>query len=89
MVSPCRRCKEPGLTYVSRKLEEIHQELDLLASQGKTAGFLANTENTQRINGLVEDIRQVMMDYQVRALTYSFLLPCLMDALDFVTTGYL
>ena len=57
--------------YVPRKLEEIHQELDLLAGQGKTAGFLANTENTQKINGLVEDVRQVMMDYQVRASTHS------------------
>ena len=60
--------------YVCRKLEEVHQELDLLAGQGKTAGFLANAESAQRINGLVEDIRQVMMDYQVRALTRSFLL---------------
>ena len=59
--------------YVSRKLEEVHQELDLLAGQGKTAGFLANVESAQRINGLVEDIRQVVMDYQVRALTCSSL----------------
>ena len=73
----------------SRKLEEIHQELDLLAGQGKTAGFLANAENTQKINGLIEDIRQVMMDYQVRALTHSFLLLCLTHTLDFVTTRYL
>ena len=50
---------------VSRKLEEVHQELDLLAGQGITAGFLANAESAQRINDLVEDIRQAMMEYQV------------------------
>ena len=55
--------------YDSRKLEEVRKELDLLAGQGKIVGFLANAENTQRVNGLVEDIRQVMMDYQVCALT--------------------
>ena len=74
---------------VSRKLEEIRQELDLLAGQGKTAGFLANTENTQKIGGLVEDVRQVMMDYQVRALTHPFLLPCLTNVPDFTATRYL
>ena len=58
--------------YVSRKLEEIHQELDILVGQGKTAGFLANTERAQRISGIVEDIRQVLMDYQVCVLTRSF-----------------
>ena len=28
-------------------------------------GFVTNTENAQRINGLVEDIHEVMMNYQV------------------------
>ena len=74
---------------VSRKLEEIHQELDLLAGQGKTAGFLASSENTEKIGGLVEDVRQVMMDYQVCALTRPFLLLCLTDVLDFIATRYL
>ena len=75
--------------YVSRKLEEVRQELDLLAGQGKIAGFLTNAENTQRISGLVEDIRQAMMDYQVRALTRSFLLPWLTNVLDLIATSYL
>ena len=74
---------------VSRRLEEIGQELDLLAGQGKTAGFLANSETAQRISGLVEDIRQMMADYQVRALTHPFLLPCLTKVLDLITTRYL
>ena len=58
--------------YVSRKLEEIHQELDPLAGQGEIAAFLVNVESAQRIGGIVEDIRQVMMDYQVCALALLF-----------------
>jgi hypothetical protein len=69
-------------------LEDVHQELSVLAGQGKVVGFLANTENAERINDLVEDIRQVMMDYQVCALNNSFL-PCLMNVLDLVATRHL
>ena len=58
--------------WISRKLEEIHHELDLLAGQGKVVGSLANAKTAQQINGLVEDIREVMMDYQVRVLTRPF-----------------
>jgi hypothetical protein len=50
---------------IARKLEDVHQGLALLAEHGKVAGFLANTENAQRIDDLVEDVRQVMMDYQI------------------------
>jgi hypothetical protein len=57
---------------VARKLEDIHQSLTLPAEQGKVMGFLTNTENAQRINGLVEDIREALMDYQVCVLNYSF-----------------
>ena len=74
---------------ISRKLEEIFQELDLLAGQGKTAGFLANSETAQRISGLVEDVRQAMMDYQVCASTRSFLLLCLTNVLDVIAARYL
>ena len=34
--------------------------------------FLANTENAQRINSLVEDICEAMMDYQVWMGSCSF-----------------
>ena len=73
----------------TRNLEEIHQRLDLLAGQGETAGLLANAENAQKINGLVEDIRQVVVDYQVRPLTVLFYIPCLTNVLDFIATRYL
>ena len=73
---------------ITRKLEEVHQGLTQLTGQGMAVGFLANTENAQRINGLVEDIREVMMDYQVCMLNY--LSPtCLMFMLDFTTTRYI
>ena len=55
---------------IGRKMEDVHQELARLARQGKVVEFLANTENAQRINDLVEDIRQVMMDYQVCASSH-------------------
>jgi len=73
---------------IARKLEEVHQELALLAGQGEVVGFLTNTKNAQRINDLVEDIRQVMMDYQVCASNDSSL-PCLMNVLDLIATRYL
>ena len=50
---------------IVRKLEDIRQDLARLSEQGKTVGFLVNTENAQRINDVVEDIREVMLDYQV------------------------
>ena len=73
---------------IARKLEAVDQELALLARQGKTAGFLANTENAQRINGLVEDIREVMMDYQVCASSTWFF-AYLINVLDLVATRYI
>jgi len=34
--------------------------------------FLTNTENARMINGLVEDICDVLMDYQVCTTDHSF-----------------
>jgi hypothetical protein len=73
---------------IARKLEEVHQDLTQLTGQGTAVGFLANTENAQRINGLVEDIHEVMMDYQV-CVSNCLFLTCLMFVLDFTTTRHL
>ena len=73
---------------IARKLEEVDRELALLAGQGKVVGFLANTETAQKINDLVEDIREVMMDYQVRPSSSPFL-PSLMNVLDLTATRHL
>ena len=51
---------------IERKLEDIHQELALLGEQGKTKGFFNNVENAEKLGGLVEDLRDAIMDYQVR-----------------------
>jgi hypothetical protein len=53
---------------IGRKLEDVHQELALLGEQGKAKGFFNNVENAEKLGGLVEDVRDAMMDYQVRAL---------------------
>ena len=52
---------------IGRKLEDIRQKLALLGEQGKTKGFFNNVENAEKLGGLVEDLRDVMVDYQVRA----------------------
>ena len=59
---------------IGRKLGDINQELALLGEQGKTKGFFNNVENAEKLAGLVEDVHDVMMDYQVRAVSnLSFL----------------
>ena len=57
---------------IARKLDHICQGLTLPAEEWKAAEFLTNTENAQRINGLVEDIHEALMDYQVCILSHSF-----------------
>ena len=51
--------------WVARKLEDIFQSFTLPEEQEKVVEFLANTENAQRINEMVEDICEALMDYQV------------------------
>ena len=59
---------------ICRKLEDIHQELVLLGEQGKTKGFFNNVKNAEKLGGLVEDVRDTIMDYQVCAIiNLSFL----------------
>ena len=57
---------------VTRKLENICQGLILPAEQGEVTRFLAITENAQRINSVVEDIHEGLMEYQVCMANYSF-----------------
>jgi hypothetical protein len=74
---------------IARKLGEVHKDLTQLTGQDMAVGFLTNAENSQRINGLVEDIREVMMDYQVCMSNYLFLKCLMFVILDFTTTRYL
>ena len=50
---------------IVRKLGRILQELKPLEEQAKVEGFLNNVKNAEKLGGLVEDIRDVVMDYQV------------------------
>ena len=49
-----------------RKLGDILRELKLLIEQGKVEGFFDIVKNADKLGGLVEDIRDAIMAYQVR-----------------------
>ena len=51
---------------MARKLKGVRQALDRMAVQEDIARFLNNTDNAQKLNDLMEDIREAVMDYQVR-----------------------
>ena len=74
---------------IPRKLEDVRRGLTIPSEQGKLVGFLANAENAQMINGLVEDLRETLMDYQVWISNYSFSITSNLHVIDLVTTGYL
>lgn len=59
-----------------------------MEQRGKITRFLNGTKDTDKLGALVEDIRDVMMDYQVRAQGARFYLS-LTSALDVPATGYL
>ena len=69
-------------------MEDAHRDLILLSEQGKAQGFFNSIKNADKLGGLVEGIRDAMMDYQVWILHHSFP-PCLMLAPDFLATRYL
>ena len=50
---------------MSRKLEVAHQSLTLQVKQRKVEAFLNNVGNADKLGGLLEDIRDAMVDYQV------------------------
>ena len=59
-----------NLTYLDRKLDDVLQDLIPLAEQGKVTRFLNSAEDADKLGGLVEDIRDAMMDYQVHPQNY-------------------
>ena len=74
---------------VVRKLESILRELEPLADQGKVKGFFNNVANADRLGGLVEDIRDAVMDYQVCKIGTNLPPPGLTTISDFVTARHL
>ena len=73
-------------TGILRKLKEVVRDLAPLEKQGKVEGFFNNTENAVQLGGLVEGIRDAMMDYQV-CVSNSSSLPRLIFLLDLTATG--
>jgi len=57
---------------ITRKLDDIYHGLTLPAEQMDVMIFLANTENAQRVNSLVEDIHEALIEYQVCMANCSF-----------------
>ena len=52
---------------ISRKLDNILRELIPLEQRGKVTRFLNSADDVNKLNDLAEDIRDAMMDYQVRS----------------------
>ena len=50
---------------MGRKLHLIRKDLLPLEKQGKVEGFFKNIKNSGELDGLVADIRDAMMEYQV------------------------
>lgn len=72
-----------------RKLERIREDLAQVKEQGKIKGFLHNVGNAKRLSGLLEDIRDAMMEYQVCILLGCLSVECLMIESDLVAARYL
>ena len=51
--------------WLDRKLINILQDLVPLAQQGKVTRFLNNAKDAEKLGGLIEDIRDAMLEYQV------------------------
>lgn len=72
---------------IGRKLEDVRRDLALLKEQGTAEGFANDVENADKLGGLVEDIRDAIMDDQVCASNLSFFL-CLTCSLDVIATRH-
>ena len=67
----------------------VHRDLTLVAEQGKVEGFFNNVQNVDRLGGMVEDIRDAMMEYQVCIRKRSISSTSDDFVIDFVTARYL
>jgi len=56
--------EEERRKILERNLDKILKELASLQQQGKVTQFLKSTEDVDTLGGLVEDIRDAMMEYQ-------------------------
>ena len=70
---------------IGRKLQGVLRDLAPLERQGEVEGFFNNSENAGKLGGLVEDIRDAMIEYQVRTASYP-LVPYLTFVQDCAAT---
>jgi hypothetical protein len=56
------------MSVIARKLKDVNQTLDSITTQNDLVQFLDNTKNAQQLDGLVGDIHDALMGYQVCAL---------------------
>ena len=75
--------------WMARKLKGILQDLTPLAEQGRIKAFLGNVRNADKLGGLLEDIRDAMIEYQVRTSFNYLVLQNLTLEPDFVAARYL
>ena len=74
-------------TGTIRKLKEIDQALDLMTTHNDPTNPPKKTENEEKLNGLLEDIRCALMDYQVCTPRDSLSMSMyLTSASDFIAT---
>ena len=69
-------------------MEDVRQVLDQMTTQKDIVQFLSNADNAQKLNDLVDDIREAVMDYQVRT-SEGLVLSVSYIPTDFLTAGYL
>ena len=50
---------------ITRKLQEVGQAMGSMMIQNDLVDFLNDPKSVERVDGLVEDIRYALMDYQV------------------------
>ena len=86
--APRRQASVESDTGIRRKLQDVLRDLAPLKRQGKVEGFFNNTENAAQLGGLVEGIRDAMMEYQVCGSYYSSP-PRLIFLSDIAATGNL
>ena len=72
----------------TRKLKEVGRALDSITTQKDLAQFLSDAENAQKLNDLVEDIRDALIGYQV-CTSNPLVLITSDNAPDLITTRYL
>ena len=67
-VCTLQRFRLAPIMCIIRKLTSIAGELVSLTNQGMVRGFFGNVKNADTLGGLVDDIRDAIIEYQVGPL---------------------